>query len=68
MISGFRPDVNEICALLGYYAALNVNPSQTFRENVSVSSSRVKSSMKTLDDGTDMLSRNFGKGLPFDVA
>jgi hypothetical protein len=24
VISGFRGDVNEICALLGYYAASNV--------------------------------------------
>ena len=45
----------EICALLGYYAASNGNPLPTFWD-------RVKKS-KTLEDGTDTLSRNVGKGL-----
>jgi hypothetical protein len=34
---------NEICALLGYYAASCRNCLPTFRDNVSVPSSRVKS-------------------------
>jgi hypothetical protein len=34
----------EICALLGHYAALNGDPILTFRDNVSVPSSRVKKS------------------------
>jgi hypothetical protein len=49
VISGFRRDVDEICALLGYYAASNRNPLPTFRDFL------------TLEDGTDTLSRNFGK-------
>jgi hypothetical protein len=32
MISGFHGEVNEICALLGLYAALNDNSIPTFRE------------------------------------
>jgi hypothetical protein len=42
LISGFRRDVDEIWALLGYYAASSANPLSTFRDNVSVPSSRVK--------------------------
>ena len=38
VISGFRRDVGEICALLGYYAASNGNTLPTFRDNVSVPS------------------------------
>jgi hypothetical protein len=67
VISGFRRDADEICALLGYYAASNGNPLLTFRDNVSLPSSRVKKSL-TLEDGTDMLSRKVGKGLPLDAA
>jgi hypothetical protein len=37
----------EICAVLGYYVALNGNHLSTFRNNVSVPSSRVKKSKKT---------------------
>jgi hypothetical protein len=46
LISGFRPDVDEICALLGYYAASCGNCLPTFRDNVSVPSSRFKSPRK----------------------
>jgi hypothetical protein len=46
VISGFRCDVAEICTLLGYYAASNGNPLPTFRDNVSIPSSRVKESKK----------------------
>jgi hypothetical protein len=42
LISGFRRDVDEICALLGYYAASCGNCLPTFRDNVSVPSSQVK--------------------------
>jgi len=42
MISGFRHEVDEKCALLSYYAASSVNCLQTFRDNVSVPSLRVK--------------------------
>ena len=39
------PDGYEICALLGYYAARGGNSSQTFRDNLSFPSSRVKMNM-----------------------
>jgi hypothetical protein len=42
LISGFRREVDEICALLGYYAASCGNFLRTFWDNVSVPSSRVK--------------------------
>jgi hypothetical protein len=67
MISGFRRDADELCAFLGYYAASNDNPLPTFRYSVPVPSSGVKKS-KILEDGIDKLSRNVGKGLPFDAA
>jgi hypothetical protein len=46
VISGFRRDADEICGLLGYNAASSDNPLPTFRDNVSVPSSRVKKSKK----------------------
>jgi hypothetical protein len=46
MVSRFRRDVDEVCLLPGYYAASNANPLPTFRDNVSVPSSRVKKSKK----------------------
>jgi hypothetical protein len=46
VISGFRRDVDEICALLGCYAASIGNPLPTFRDNVSVPSWRGKKSRK----------------------
>jgi hypothetical protein len=42
VISGFRRDADEICDLLAYYAASSGNPLPTFRDSVSVPSSRVK--------------------------
>jgi hypothetical protein len=42
MISGFRRDVDEICALLGYYTALSDSSVQTFWDNLLVPFSRVK--------------------------
>jgi hypothetical protein len=41
VISGFRRDVDDICALLGYYAALSGNSLPTLRDNLAVPSSRV---------------------------
>jgi hypothetical protein len=38
--SGFRRDVDEICVLLGYYAALSGISVLTFRDNLSVPTSR----------------------------
>ena len=64
VISDFRSDVDVICAHLGYYATSSGNPVPTFWNSVSVPSSMV---VLILEDGTDMLSRNVGKGLPFDV-
>jgi hypothetical protein len=43
VISGFRRDVDENCGLLGYYEASSANPLPTFRDNVSVPFSRMKS-------------------------
>ena len=36
MISGFRRDADEICALLEYYAAYSDSSAPTFRDNPSV--------------------------------
>jgi hypothetical protein len=41
----------EIGALLGYYAASSGNPLPTFRDNVSVPSSKVKKSKKKRKPG-----------------
>jgi len=56
--------INENCCLLGYYAASSGNCLRAFRDNISVSSLSVKNPFLTLEDGTDRLSRNFGKQLP----
>jgi hypothetical protein len=42
VISGFRHEVAENCALLGYYTASSGNFLLTFRDNLSVPSSRFK--------------------------
>jgi hypothetical protein len=42
LTSGFRRDVDDICVLLGLYAASCGNCLPTFRDNVSVPSLRVK--------------------------
>jgi hypothetical protein len=44
LISGFRRDVDEICALLGHYAAYSCISLWTFRDYLSVPSSMVKKS------------------------
>jgi hypothetical protein len=46
MISSFRRDVDKIFVLLGYYAASCGNCLPTFRDNVSVPSSPVKSPVR----------------------
>jgi len=51
VISGFRCEVDENCALLGHYATISGNFLPTFRFPIP-------------EDGTDMLSRNVGKKLP----
>jgi hypothetical protein len=42
MISGFQPEIDENCALLGYYAASGGNSLQTFQYSLLVPSSRIK--------------------------
>ena len=51
MTSGFRLEADEICALLGYYAASRGNLLPTFRLNLSAPFSWVKVNV-TLADGT----------------
>ena len=46
VISGFRREVDEIWALLDYYAAYSGNFLSTFRDSLSVPSSRVMNSKK----------------------
>jgi len=46
--SGFHRKVNEICDLLGYYAAYVDNSLPTCQGNIFVPSSRVKRCMKSL--------------------
>jgi hypothetical protein len=57
MILGFCHKV-DICALLAYYAAIGDYPLLMFRDNLLVLD------LTTLEDGTDGLSRKFGKELP----
>jgi hypothetical protein len=71
VISGFRRDVDQICALLGYYAASSGNSVPTFRDNLSVPSSRVKKSKKEsliIERVDTTLHRNAGIRLPTDTA
>jgi hypothetical protein len=76
VIPGFRRDVEQISALLGYHAALSGSYVPTFRNSLSVPSSRVMNSKKktffldfiTLEDGSDKLSRNVGTELPLNAA
>jgi hypothetical protein len=50
VVSGFRSNVHKICALLGYYAAYSVNSLPTFRDNLSVTSSRIKPNIEHGND------------------
>jgi hypothetical protein len=73
MIPGIYCDVDEICALVGYFTASCGNCLPTLQDNVLVLSSRVKKSKEkinflTFEDGTDMLSQNISKKLPHDAA
>jgi hypothetical protein len=68
VISGFRRDIDDICALLGSYAASCGNPLPTFRDIFKGQDTQEEKDFLTLDDGTDTLSRNVGKGLQFDAA
>jgi hypothetical protein len=69
VISGFRRDVDEICTLLGCYAASSGNPLPTLRDSVSVQfqGSRTLQEDLTFEDGNNTLSRNVGKRLPLDT-
>ena len=42
IISGFRPEADENCALLSHYAAISGNSLPTFRDNLSDLYSRIK--------------------------
>jgi len=47
--SGFRREVDENCAVLGYYAAGSGNSLPTFQDNLSAPSSNAKNSKRTQD-------------------
>jgi hypothetical protein len=61
VVEGFRREVDENCALLGYYAADIVNSLPIFRDNLSLPSSSVKNPIRflTFEDGTDRLSERW---------
>jgi hypothetical protein len=63
-ISGFRREVDENSALLGYYGENSGNSLAMFRDNLSAPSSRINNRFLTLEDGTDRLSRNVANELP----
>jgi hypothetical protein len=63
MISGFRREVGEKRALLGYFSASSGNFLPMFWDNISVPSSGVFCLLKP-DDWTDWLNRNVGEKLP----
>jgi hypothetical protein len=54
MISGFRSEVGENCALLGYYAASIGNSLPMFKDNLSF----LLLGFLTLETGTETWSRN----------
>jgi hypothetical protein len=59
-ISDIRREVDEICALLGYYAERSYNFLPTFRNNLL---SQLQGYF-IFEDGAGKLSRNVGKELP----
>ena len=66
VISGSHREVDEKCALLGYNSTSSGNSLPTFRDNLSVPSSRVRDifgflGFLTLEDGIDRLYRNVDK-------
>ena len=69
VLSGFRREVAENVALLGYYAVSRGNLLRTFRDNLLVPTSGFKNSKNKQgflnpDNRTIRLSRNVGKKLP----
>jgi len=65
MISVFRREVDENCVFQCYCAADGGNSVPMIRDNQLVpSSGGKKQRKKTLEDGTDRLSRNISKELP----
>ena len=69
MTLGFRREVDENGAPLSYNAESSGNSLPTFRDNLSLSSSRVKNpSSLTLADGTDRMAGNVSRELPLLVA
>ena len=62
--------MSEVCAIWRFYAAHNGSFKPTFRDKLSVPTSRVKQffDYMTVEDGTDRLSRNVGKKLPINTA
>jgi hypothetical protein len=63
VISGFRRDVDEICALLGYYAALGGSSVPTFRDYLTVpifKGQELQEDFVTFEDETDRLSQKVG--------
>jgi len=68
VISGYRLDTDDICAILAYYAAYSGNSVPTFRDNLYVPSSSFKKykSNELLDTWrrNKKLSRKVGKELP----
>ena len=59
MSSGFHPDADEICTLLGYYEVYSGNSVPMFHSNLSVlSSMSLFLAFLTLEDGTNRLSQN----------
>jgi hypothetical protein len=60
VIPRFRRDVDEICPLLGYYAASSANPLPTFRDSVSVPFSSFKKTTGIMQRRVVILYRRFG--------
>jgi len=62
----FHHNVDEICALLGYYVMYIGNSLPKFQVNLMVPSTRVKKSKNfmILEDGSDKLAWNAGMELP----
>jgi len=66
MIPGLCHKVDDICSVLGNYAAYSGNSLPTFWDNLSVH--LLIFIFFTLEDGTDSLSYNIGKELSLYVA
>ena len=68
VISGFRREVHENCAILGSYATVSVIPRRRFgttcrsyRQGPRIQEERKLTGFLTLEDGIDRLSRNVDK-------